>query len=171
MNTVKQLDLVVPVAVQFWLFDQVAVDLARLADAVLSHEDPHQRETNVQAHMTAWNMLAHPEFAAIAAEAEAIVRDWYWVNAGRQVDTETTGCWGLAYSPGDWCRPHQHLPDSYSWVYYVSVPKGARLEFAGHTHECHAGQGIVFPSYVEHWVPTHTSEHMRICVAGNIRVS
>jgi uncharacterized protein (TIGR02466 family) len=95
--------------------------------------------------------------------------------------------------PSGCCHtPHVHPTFQWSGVYYIAVPpepsdRGA-LEFldprtsVGHapivgagcfqdnrTLRPRAGQLVLFPSYVRHWVYPTSSEHERISVAFNAR--
>ena len=91
--------------------------------------------------------------------------------------------WGLIYNKGQSTKIHNHWPSLWSYTYCVSVcencsplvfpsvttynpePTNDPLEVRPKT-----SQMIVFPSWLQHEVPTHNCEHDRIMIAGNLNV-
>jgi|TARA_R110002074_G_scaffold57671_1_gene141688 hypothetical protein len=104
-----------------------------------------------------------------------------------------TQMWRNKYKPGDFQEKHAHVKHSFSFIIYEQVTESKTvfvhpiqqllLEKYGydkddkmecifnHQHEpkCKAGQIIIFPSYLEHFVRSNDEE--TITVAGNIKLN
>ena len=77
--------------------------------------------------------------------------------------------WGQLYNKGDYQDTHDHLPCHWSFVYYVNTPRGSSpLVFEHSKTKLHlkAGEVIVFPAWIRHYVPPNRCEGRSI-VAGN----
>ena len=77
--------------------------------------------------------------------------------------------WGQLYNKGDYQVSHNHLPNHWSFVYYVNTPRGSSpLVFTNSKKKvaAKAGNMVIFPSWVRHQVPPNKCEE-RSVVAGN----
>jgi len=83
--------------------------------------------------------------------------------------------WGLIYNKGHTCKTHTHWPSTWSYTYCVDAcEKCAPLCFPTndgvHPISPKQGQLILFPSWVNHFVPEHECDHERIMISGNLDV-
>ncbi len=83
--------------------------------------------------------------------------------------------WGLVYIKGQSTKVHNHWPSLWSYTYCIKAcEKCAPLVFP--TSETilevtpKTSQMILFPSWLKHEVPTHTCDHERIMLSGNLNV-
>ena len=81
--------------------------------------------------------------------------------------------WGVIYEKGDKSGRHNHYPNRWSFVYYVNTPEGsAPLIICGDSGEDEisakpvAGGCIVFPAWMDHYVPENNCTG-RSSVVGN----
>ena len=138
--------------------------------------DAQQKKTNVKASMTDWFMQDSSKgFQWVCNRALELAAH----NNPHQIDMIPYDCWGAIYREGDYTIMHNHWPQLWSFVYYVSCSEGsAPLMF----DRCiHPGKGresihpktglmVMFPGWVNHSVPKHVGED-RIVVAGNLTMS
>ena len=78
--------------------------------------------------------------------------------------------WITKYEKGDYTLPHHHYPSVWSFVYFVTAPKGSSpLVFptSGKRIKAEDGKVVVFPGHVEHSVPKNKCDG-RMVVAGNV---
>ena len=83
--------------------------------------------------------------------------------------------WGLIYNKGQSTKMHNHWPSLWSYTYCVfACEKCSPLVFPNAQEPLSVipktSQMIVFPSWLQHEVPTHTCDHDRIMIAGNLNV-
>ena len=81
--------------------------------------------------------------------------------------------WGLIYNKGQSAKVHNHWPSLWSYTYCVfACEKCSPLVFPNAQEPLSVipktSQMIVFPSWLQHEVPTHTCEHDRIMISGNL---
>ena len=85
-------------------------------------------------------------------------------------DLKLKELWGQYYKKGDYQITHAHNPLSWSFVYYVNAPKGsAPLVFTSSNKKIFPKPGmlVLFPSWLEHYVPKHKCEEIRSVVLGD----
>jgi len=78
--------------------------------------------------------------------------------------------WGQLYNEGDHQTSHDHVPYVFSWIYYVKSPKGSSpIVFESSDYKLYPKESdlIIFPSWVEHYVPNNKCKG-RAIVAGNL---
>lgn len=76
--------------------------------------------------------------------------------------------WVAIYKNGHYATPHNHIPSTLSFVYYLKTPQNSTpLVFEEFNISPHEDLLTVFPSYLTHSVPIHKGED-RICLAGNL---
>ena len=83
--------------------------------------------------------------------------------------------WGLIYTKGQSAKMHNHWPSLWSYTYCVSACENCSpLVFPNAKEPLSVipktSQMIVFPAWLQHEVPTHTCEHDRIMISGNLNV-
>ena len=83
--------------------------------------------------------------------------------------------WGLIYTTGQSAKVHNHWPSLWSYTYCVSACENCSPLVFPNAQEPlsvkpKTSQMIVFPSWLQHEVPTHTCDHERIMLSGNLNV-
>ena len=81
--------------------------------------------------------------------------------------------WGLIYNKGQSSKMHNHWPSLWSYTYCVfACEECSPLVFSNAQEPLSVipktSQMIVFPAWLQHEVPTHTCEHDRIMISGNL---
>jgi hypothetical protein len=169
MKQINNIHLNIQIPVSVWEFQIEDINNDNLVKIILEQGDKQNRTSNVKADMTDWNMTSYTPFKQITDQVEDIVKDWYWQHAKIQLLTNISACWGAVYRKGDFTVPHEHLPDSYSFVYYPKAEvECSPLVFNGYTYQPKTGYGLIFPSYLTHMVYPETSENIRVVVSGNL---
>ena len=72
---------------------------------------------------------------------------------------------------GESTRVHEHLPNVWSFAYFVNCPRGSSpLVFtnSGKKIKAEDGKIVIFPTSVRHHVPKNKCED-RVVLSGNIR--
>tara|TARA_R110000803_G_scaffold210771_1_gene283646 strand:- start:679 stop:1221 length:543 start_codon:yes stop_codon:yes gene_type:complete len=80
--------------------------------------------------------------------------------------------WSAIFKKGNSAKSHNHHPSSISWVYYLKTTNNSSpLIFP----DCQNLQIfpsnsllVLFPSYLNHYVPEQTVNEDRICLVGNM---
>tara|TARA_Y100000593_G_scaffold47821_1_gene90479 strand:+ start:240 stop:740 length:501 start_codon:yes stop_codon:yes gene_type:complete len=117
------------------------------------------------AWMTEWEMQLDDDFRDITE---------YVLNYIPNLDTrpvELVELWGQIYNIGDYQQAHHHKPRNLSFVYYVNTPKGSAplmFEDIDKNIPPQAGDLVIFPSWVKHYVPENNCKG-RAIVAGNLK--
>ena len=132
--------------------------------------------------MTRWDMHAfYHSFVFVADEAMEIANA---CPLATKTDTDGTplkvplylnDTWGLIYNKGQSAKMHNHWPSLWSYTYCVfACEECSPLVFSNAQEPLNiipkTSQMIVFPAWLQHEVPTHTCEHDRIMIAGNLNV-
>ena len=84
---------------------------------------------------------------------------------------ELVELWGQLYNVDDHQESHDHIPSDLSWIYYVNTPDGsAPLMFEDTDKDipAQAGDLLVFPAWVRHYVPKNNCKG-RAIIAGNLK--
>jgi len=143
----------------------------QLYDVLLHYEDKQNHETNVKAVMTEWN-LESPEIEAlkdyIIKSLKLLPDNIGW---GRPGDFEFINFWGNVYRYGEYTNSHQHLPEDFTMVYFLTAQEGdAPLLLDDSKTRIYPEEGLLalFPAYVRHSVPKHMSNNVRITLSGDI---
>ena len=154
-----------------------------LIQKILAYPDVMKRQTNVKANMTDWRMhMKDDDFAKVATAAEVVARsmrygsthvdgDVHTKRKGQSPRLMTEECWGASYGKDEYTQEHNHWPATWSWCYYLLVPKvSSPLVFreAGVMFEPKVGDLVVFSGQAEHHVPKCECEEKRVMMAGNI---
>ena len=132
--------------------------------------------------MTRWDMHAfYHSFVFVADKAMEIAND---CPLATKTDTDgnplkvplyLNDTWGLIYNKGQSAKVHNHWPSLWSYTYCVfACEKCSPLVFPNAQEPLSVipktSQMIVFPAWLQHEVPTHTCEHDRIMISGNLNV-
>ena len=122
------------------------------------------------ATMTTWAECFHiKEFRTLADWVYKVILGFN-LNYDGVFDLKLKDLWGQYYKKGDYQITHQHNPLSWSFVYFVKAPKGsAPLVFTSSNKKIFPKPGmlVLFPSWLEHYVPKHKCEEIRSIVSGD----
>tara|TARA_B100000287_G_C20344699_1_gene667288 strand:+ start:182 stop:727 length:546 start_codon:yes stop_codon:yes gene_type:complete len=123
----------------------------------------------------------HGKHTSYSTRSENINKVCKWVISilkvkylkGQQLDSHPLYCdesWFSGYDNGEYTRDHCHSPRAFSFVYFVSTPKGSSpLVFTTSNKKVKAEEGkvVIFPGNVFHHVPKNRCSG-RIVLSGNI---
>ena len=148
----------------------------RLKRDILSVGDKQNKETNVKADMTYWQM--HNKFNSfkqlltiIAKEKVDHLRPLGLVQGGR-VNLYCQDMWGAVYKKGDWTKEHSHVGATFSFTYYVEAPKNCSPIVFTHPGlmqiQPKKGTLLIWDANYKHLVPKQEIDEPRIMIAGNI---
>ena len=140
-------------------------------ECLLHYEDKQNRESNVKAVMTEWN-LTSPEIEKlknyIINSLEDLPNLLRWGPPG---DFQFKNFWGNIYRYGDHTCSHGHIPEDLTVVYFLTAQEGdSPLLLDDSKTPIYPQEGLfaLFPSYVFHSVPKQTSNNVRITLSGDI---
>tara|TARA_B100001113_G_C20950483_1_gene552910 strand:+ start:89 stop:631 length:543 start_codon:yes stop_codon:yes gene_type:complete len=137
--------------------------------------DRQNKQTNVKAQMTEWNMKDQPGFKKLGniainiakkATIDKYLRDDY--------DFKIFNIWGMKYKSGDQAMPHDHWPALWSFAYYLNAPKDAPGLFfpnmgeQGGERKLEKGLFVMFDGYIKHAVRPAEYKGYRYVVSGNL---
>jgi hypothetical protein len=136
------------------------------------YNDVQNRQTNVMATMTEWNISSF-EISNLKDYILDFLNSLYPFVKQRNREFYFHQFWGNIYRKGDYAIKHDHLFSCFSIVYFLkSKPNDSPLIFSQSQTKIESMEGrlIIFPSYVQHEVPVHTSNDTRITLSGNIEI-
>jgi len=132
----------------------------------------------------------HIKFKALAEQVMILSKVYFEELKWQYTDYEITDMWSTITLPNGFHRPHTHSNNVLSGVYYVKSDEKANIVFADPRTQAHVlepkidtwqlnnapnwsyastvNRLILFPSYLNHFVPVNTSHQNRISVAFNI---
>jgi len=151
-----------------------------LKQKILDFGDDQDRRTNVKAFMTTYFINRSPkydfypftEFKEFYRQAHGdYITSLYDLNIKQDVlYSPIQQIWGAVYRKGDYTIEHNHSPFHISFVYYVEAGEdSAPLIFRSIDAIVKPKDGmlVLFPSWLKHEVPEHTSVTDRVVIAGN----
>jgi hypothetical protein len=136
-----------------------------------------EHSVNTDARLTEWHTFTE-DFLTIASWVKKVIPEVTdpGITNGELDDNNTlelSELWGVIYEKGDKSGRHNHYPNRWSFVYYVNTPEGsAPLIICGDSGEDEisakpvAGGCIVFPAWMDHYVPENNCTG-RSSVVGN----
>ena len=133
--------------------------------------DQQENTTNVKALMTSYTLYEETSMLGpFLKNLKKNIELMYGADH-EKYEYDFSNIWGAIYKKDHYAIPHHHSPGYLSWVYYLKTnDESSPLIFPSADFSTQVKEDllIVFPSYVIHSVPKHTSESDRICLAGNI---
>ena len=137
--------------------------------------DKQGKITNVKADMTDWQLFdLHKAYHKLSLEIinthlKYIIKP----NIMGQFHEHwlLLDMWGNIYRKGDYTMTHNHEPATYSFIYYVQVPKGSAQLYLNDfdiSIEPVVGKLLIFPAHINHTVPKQRVSGDRISIAGNM---
>ena len=155
--------------------DQLEIDIREEGDYLGGR-------TAAKCLMTRWNM--HNFYHSFVFVADKAIEIANACPLATKTDTDgnplkiplyLNDTWGLIYNKGQSAKMHNHWPSLWSYTYCVfACEKCSPLVFP-HAQEPlsvtpKTSQMIVFPSWLQQEVPTHTCDHDRIMISGNLNM-
>ena len=141
----------------------------KLLEEMAGMEWPESYRTNVNAKMTSWNTKS-PTIKVIWTWIQTLIKRKYpWLPPSEKLCLYSS--WFASYGVGESTRVHEHLPNVWSFAYFVNCPRGSSpLVFtnSGKKIKAEDGKIVIFPSSVRHHVPKNKCED-RVVLSGNIR--
>ena len=128
-------------------------------------------DTNLKAKRTGWDTQS-PCIEQINELVCLLIvgrPKWSWM---KNLAADFTENWFARYNKGDYAIPHDHMPFTFSYVFFINSPKGSSpLVFTNSGKEVEPDEGklVVFPSVLGHHVPKNNCDN-RIILAGNCYV-
>ena len=142
------------------------------------YPDQHDKKTNVKATMTEWDW--NPKNVRLKRLKNNISEFVNYNCNYHQIrsieDSEpvryfVNDLWGNIYRKGDYTKEHKHLPNIFSFVYFLkSKWYYSPLVFSDSGKRIRPKEGTfaIFPSHLGHFVPKHRYRETRITLSGNI---
>jgi hypothetical protein len=146
---------------------------SEIVSTLESYKDKQNRQTNVKATMTEWNIDSF-EITNLKNYILDFLNSAYPFVRERNQNFNFSYFWGNVYRMGDYAIEHDHLFNVFSVVYFLkSKIDDSPLIFLPSTTSILPEEGklVIFPSYIMHKVPKHTSKDTRITLSGNIAIT
>ena len=136
------------------------------------------RNPSAQCMMTRWDM--HEQSKAFRMLGNAAISLASLIPLATRTNEDGTQnptqykvstSWGLIYNKGQFTNSHTHWPDTWSWTYCVSGCEDCSplvFTHANYRVTPTVSTMTIFPGWLHHEVPTHTCDHERIMIAGNL---
>ena len=125
--------------------------------------------TNPQSDVIRAQMTSYETHSENISRLTSWIRTLIMENYNIKDRLEFYNCWFVKYGMGDYNTTQFHHPGSFSFVYFIQTPRGSSpLVFEHSKTKLHlkAGEVIVFPAWIRHYVPPNRCEGRSI-VAGN----
>lgn len=182
-SVVTEINIELQVPIRLWEFslehigieaqNKLHSDILDIVDSGVCHREPEKTRANRTTTMSEWCMhREYPIFRIIANRAEAVIQEWFMINARMTLLTNLTACWYASYDIGQQTIAHEHSPDLFAFSYYVQVDSDTTPlifpGYPGYSYQPKQGYGVIFPAWLTHQVLPHTSLRPRVVVAGNI---
>lgn len=142
-----------------------------LIKTAYSFGDVQNNGTNVQAIMSDWKVWTVTDVFNKFLDRIYKVLPQLDLNRSPKYKLTILDCWTAIYKKNHYTKPHDHRPNSHSFVYYLQSPNPSTpLVFDNCNHEILPQEDnlIVFPAHLTHSVPKHQHDQDRISIAGNI---
>jgi len=123
-------------------------------------------KTNVKAKMTKWKTKTR----GISLISNIIINELLSDYKDQGYKLQVDDCWFAKYNKGEYTTSHNHLPSSFSFVYFLKSPIGSSsLVFTNSNKEIEPKEGrlVMFPSMLYHHVPPNNCND-RVVLAGNV---
>lgn len=137
-----------------------------------NYVDAQGYNTNVKATMTEWD-ISSPEIENLKSYVLNFLSLTYPFISETNQKFVFADFWANIYRKNEYTIKHDHLFCSFSIVYFLKATKDAApLIFSESKTKIDSIEGrlVIFPSYLLHEVPSHTSEENRITLSGNIEL-
>ena len=142
------------------------------------YPDKQGMQTNVIATMTEWDW--NPENDRLKRLKNTITEfanNKYGYRKGSDTAQKERyfmkHFWGNIYRKGNYTRPHVHIPNNLSCVYFLkSKWYHSPFVFSDSGKKIRPTEGtfVIFPSHIDHFVPIHQYHETRITLSGNMRI-
>jgi len=139
-----------------------------LISVLENYKDVQNKETNVKATMTEWNISsAQIEYLKMFVLSHA--NKMLWHNPSCQYQE----FWANIYRKGDHAIWHSHVPDHLAMVYFLKSKRYYSplcFQSFGFNKRIFPKEGrlVIFPAHLKHKVPKHKYNGTRITLAANM---
>ena len=152
-----------------------ATDIATsLIPRLENYPDKQNRNTNVRATMTEWQ-ITHPQIEKFKKYIFNEIARYYpqMVKASTTKATKPafSDFWANIYNKGDYAKSHNHYPSNFSIVYFLKSKwyySPLVFDDSGKKIRPKQGRYVVFPGYINHHVPRHRFKEKRITLSSNL---
>lgn len=130
--------------------------------------DFYQKSTNVKAKMTHYSVI-NKDFMKIAKWVHQKIPKILSQGIITTSSFKLVNIWGALYNENEYTVSHKHRPSTYSFVYFVNVPKNSSplvFDYSNTKIYPHPGKCAIFPSWISHKVPKNKSKE-RSVISGN----
>ena len=121
------------------------------------------------------NIRAYRTLGTLNTKGIMLVKEWistlirqYYPGFDYNIDA-----WIAKYNKGHCTLEHDHIPYSFSYVYFVNTPKGSSplvFSTSGKRIKAEEGKVVIFPACMRHHVPKNRCEG-RVTLAGNVCIN
>ena len=140
-------------------------------DSLLHYEDKQNHGTNVKATMTEWNLIT-PEIQKLKDHIINALKELpNTLNWGPPGNFKFKFLWANIYRHGEYTKVHNHNPEDLAMVYFLTAHDGdAPLILEDSKTRIYPEEGLItlFPAYLNHGVPKHISNNIRMTLSGNV---
>tara|TARA_R100000008_G_C3450437_1_gene99071 strand:- start:14 stop:520 length:507 start_codon:yes stop_codon:yes gene_type:complete len=147
-----------------------SVNKKLLEEMNVLEDDSYRNKIAVEAKVTDWD-LDTPTVNLILSWIATLLRTHYsWIDK-KSEKLYFIDRWFANYKKGDCSTPHEHSPNTWSWVYFINTPSGSSpivFTTSGKKVKAEEGKIVIFPSNVYHHVPKSRCDR-RVVLAGNVR--
>ena len=121
------------------------------------------------------NVRAYRTLGDLNTKGIKLIKDWILTIIGQKYPgfNYSVNGWIAKYNRGDYTFTHDHIPSSFSFVYFVKCPKGSSplvFSTSGKKIEAEDGKVVIFPACMRHDVPKNRCDD-RITFAGNVTLT
>ena len=130
--------------------------------------DEYKKSTNVKAKMTHYCVI-NEDFMKIGRWVHQKLPDILPHGLHSTSKFRLSDIWGALYNENEYTVSHKHRPLSFSFVYFVNVPKNSApliFDFSKQKIQPEPGKCVIFPSWLSHSVPKNKCKE-RSVIAGN----
>lgn len=143
---------------------------SELIETLENYPDVQNKETNVKATMTEWN-ISSPQIEILKQYILHNSFYFLWKTANPKIAT----FWANVYRKKEYTQLHDHLPHNLSFVYFLNSKNyfsSLYFKTIGFNKKIKPKEGrlIIFPSYLKHGVKRHMYQEYRITLSGDILI-
>lgn len=142
------------------------IDIKKYINEIYRLGDSMNRETNVKASMTSYQIFNETKiFDKLLEDILKTCDTLHEVDKRRKLTLPQA--WGIVYKNNESSDIHHHLPATYSFTYYLNDSKTPIIfPEADFIYTARKNELLFFPGHLKHYVPEHKGID-RIVLAGN----
>lgn len=172
--------ILTPSIITTMMFKKSSKWIQKGIDIIYRLGDQQNKSSNVKASMTSWTIWEETDYFNLLFNDIINATKHLNLLALRSLDNNREPfiheAWGAYYKGDELAIKHNHEPSWYSFVYYLKAGKNCSpliFEGSGDKKSSIIKQPlpnmlILFPSYLNHYVPPTKEE--RVVIAGNLQI-